>query len=244
TARMMAAQGATVCLLSITPLEETDIVADAIKAAGGVAASFQCDVADRAAVDRCIGQIEKTYERIDVLVNCAGVFLPNPIFGGDSADVERTLNVNLKGTYNTVHAVLPIMRRAGGGSIVNVASAAAKQAVVGTSMYAASKAAVIAFTRTVAGELKGLRIRINAVAPGAIRTPMVAAVHTRQTPEAEKMYRFLADATPSPYGEPFLEPEDVASAICFLASDAARGVHGATLVVDQGLTAVAPSPQL
>jgi 3-oxoacyl-[acyl-carrier protein] reductase len=242
TAKMMAREGATLCLLSNTAADETALVRDAILKAGGTSEGYYCDVRDRPSVDSAVAQVTKDWGRIDVLVNCAGVFLPNPILLAASSAVDATFDVNLKGTYNMVHAVLPIMKQGGGGSIVNIASAAARLGVPGTSAYTASKAAIVALTRAVAGELKGLGIRVNAVAPGAVRTPMVAAVHTPTTAEARQLYEFLDSSTPSPWNTPFLEPEDVASVILFLASDGARGVHGATLIVDQGLTAVSQSP--
>ncbi len=140
------------------------------------------------------------------------------------------IDTNVVGLWNAINAVTPAMERRGGGRIVNLASVAAITGVRGFSIYCASKAAVAMMTRALAAELAPLGIAINAVAPGNTATPMNASV--RADPAMSEAMRAI-----TPSGQAFSDVEDIAGIVTFLLSDAARPVHGAVWLADEGISA-------
>lgn len=239
-AGMLAAQGVHVVISSHLPVADMQAACDAIIAAGGSACAETADVTDDTATGAMVERVAGRYGRIDFLVNSAGIFDLTPLFGTESARVQRLMDVNYMGSFNVMSHVLPVMRAQGAGAIVNISSGAAILGQGGYAAYSASKAAITHFTRTMSAELAGTGIRVNAVAPGAIRTEMTAFVHTPRTPEMQAARNRIEATSPSPYGTGFLEPEDIASIVLFLLSDAARAIQGACIVADQGLSAAMP----
>jgi len=190
------------------------------------------DVTDEAAVDACIAGIVAEHGRLDLAANVAGT-------SGSYADVadsttaewRRTLEVNLDGAYFCLRAELRTMLASGtGGAIVNVASGAGRMGVAGMGAYCASKHAVLGLTRTAALEVARKGIRVNAVCPGSVRTPMLQAF-AGSDEATEAMGRG------SPMGR-LGEPEEVAAAIVWLLSDAASYLTGSTIDPDGGVAAV------
>jgi NAD(P)-dependent dehydrogenase (short-subunit alcohol dehydrogenase family) len=240
-ATMLGAQIAHVVVSSHLPVVEMQPVCDAIHAKGGSASAETADVTDDAATKAMIERVIARHGRIDALVNAAGIFDVTPLFDTDIVRVKRLMDVNFIGAVNVMNHILPGMRAQGRGAIVNIASGAAILGQGGYAHYAASKSALMHFTRTISAELKRTGIRVNSVAPGAVRTQMTALVHTPQTPEMTAARDKLEAVSPSPYGTAFMEPEDIAAVVVFLLSDAARAIQGACVVADQGLSAAMPT---
>jgi hypothetical protein len=164
-------QGANVALLArrTAPLEE--LAAKIIKA-GGKALALQCDVTDRARVFWAIEQARDAFGGVDVLINSAGVLIPDPIEQMRPEDLERMMMTNLYGAVHAMHAVLPIMRRAKAGNIVNVASLAGRRGVSPLGGYSATKFALVGLTEALRVELFGSGVHVSLVMPGVIDTPM------------------------------------------------------------------------
>ena len=220
TARALAREGARVVIADRDAARaeaavralEADGVRDAVAAA--------CDVADEAQVHRTVLDAIARFGRLDVAINNAGLMISKPIAQLTADDFRRTLDVDLLGAFYVIRDSFAVMRP--GGAIVNVASIHAIETSPNVSAYAAAKAALVSLTRSAAIEGKPLGIRVNAVLPGAVDTAMLwenPNVHSG----AESVER-------SDVGK----PEDVAAVIAFLASDAARFVQGAGVVVDGG----------
>ncbi|QIO24859.1 SDR family NAD(P)-dependent oxidoreductase [Haloarcula sp. JP-L23] len=186
----------------------------------------QFDVGDHEAVTDAIADVADEYGQPTVLVNNAGIMSNGLLVRMDPEQWEQVMRTNVTGTFNCTRAVARRMLRGDGGRIVNVASVAAQQGWAGQSNYAASKAAIVGFTRSIASELGGKCIRVNAVAPGYTRTDMYEEELSDATAEVV--------ATETATGEP-ASPEDVAEAILFLASERSSYVHGEVLRVDDGL---------
>lgn len=189
---------------------------------------LQVDVTDRMAVARAAQQTLARWGGIDMLVHSAGY--TGPTMALDQFDPEvwhRVVAVNLGGTFNVCHAVVPLMRQAGRGRIVLLASLAGKEGTPNASAYSAAKAGVLGMTRALAAEWARDGIRVNAVAPGYVRTALVAGLVGRGAIDA----RAIAERTP--LGR-MAEPEEIADAIAFLASPAASYVTGTTLAADGG----------
>ncbi|HVA78205.1 MAG TPA: SDR family oxidoreductase [Candidatus Binataceae bacterium] len=171
-------QGANVALLArrTAPLEE---LAGRIIKAGGKALALQCDVTDRARVFWAIEQARDAFGTIDILINSAGVLIPDAVEQLRPEDLERMMATNLYGAVNAMHAVLPIMRRKKAGNIVNVASLAGRRGVSPLGGYSATKFALVGLTEALRGELFGTGIHVSLVMPGVIDTPMarVAQMH-------------------------------------------------------------------
>jgi NAD(P)-dependent dehydrogenase (short-subunit alcohol dehydrogenase family) len=215
-----AAEGARVAVL-----DRDGAAAEATATAcGGLA--LEADASDPAAVETAFARAARELGGLTTLVSNAGLGLLRPVDALEPKDVERILRVNLASTIHATRAALPHLRAAGGGAIVNNASLSGVRPTPGESVYAAAKAAVIAFTLATANEC-GPAVRANCVSPGVIRTRMTEGLF--QLPGA--LDPVLA-ATPLRRAG---TAEDVADAILFLASDLARFVTGQNLVVDGGL---------
>ena len=197
------------------------------------AAYLAADVADPATAPRAVDAALRTFGRLDVLVNNAGIDLSGvPLLETAPADMRRVFEVNFFAATALLQAAAGAMRERG-GSIVNVTSRTALVGVRGMAVYGASKGALQSLTRTAAVELAPLGIRVNAVAPGLTETPMVREWLEAQ-PDPETFRRELAATIPQ---AAFATPEDVAAAILYLAGDESRAVTGASISVDGGYTA-------
>ncbi|MCB2031710.1 MAG: SDR family NAD(P)-dependent oxidoreductase [Burkholderiaceae bacterium] len=204
-------------------------VAAGIRSAGGAAWAFALDITDAAACQALAGKIAAEIGAIDILVNNAGILIRE---GVDSAqaheNMRKTFDVNVMGGFNVLHACLPALRQTR-GNIINIASAAALIAQRNCLGYSGSKGAVKMMTQAMAADLARDGIRVNAIAPGVIETPMTAA--TRSDP-----VRLQAFMQRTPLGRMGL-PEEIAQPAVFLASDMASYITGVTLPVDGGMTA-------
>jgi 3-oxoacyl-[acyl-carrier protein] reductase len=220
----LAEEGADVALCDLQSdwLQET---ASRVRALGRRAECLAVDVGRAEDVQNAVAQVEKAFGRIDILVNNAGITKDGFLARMTEQDWDAVLNVNLKGTFLFTKAVSRVMMKQRGGSVVSVASIIGLIGNAGQCNYAASKAGVIALTKSVAKELASRKVRANAVAPGFIRTRM-----TDQLPEdiRKKMLEAI------PLGR-FGVPEDVANVVVFLASDAASYVTGQVLTVCGGM---------
>jgi 3-oxoacyl-[acyl-carrier protein] reductase len=221
-AQALAARGAAVVLGGHA---DPDLLARRVEELGGPASGVVCDVADQRSVDDALKQVFSAHRRLDILVNNAGVLDPGLLGMLRAEAVERTFAVNALSVVYAIQAAARLMRRSGGGSIVNLASVTAARGVPGQAVYSGAKAAVAAITRAAAVELAGAGIRVNAVAPGVIDTDMTRALGE------EVLAERLRDVPLGRAGR----PEDVAEAVAFLASDAAAYITGATLAVDGGM---------
>jgi 2-hydroxycyclohexanecarboxyl-CoA dehydrogenase len=227
TARRLAAEGARVVVADIN-VPGACAVADEV---AGFAVA--CDVADVASVRRAIVEAERTVGLIDILVNNAGGDRLALFIDTDEAQWDQVLGVNLRGTLACTHAVLRGMQERGRGAIVNVASEAGRVGTVAGSVYSASKAGVIGFTKAIARESARRGVRCNAVAPGPIETPLL-----QRTMEAAGelgtalKQRMIAATLMGRIGT----PDEVAAVIAFLASDDAAYMTGETLAVSGGLS--------
>jgi 3-oxoacyl-[acyl-carrier protein] reductase len=190
----------------------------------GGAIAIPLDMTNPDEVAAAVARIESETQRLDVVVHAAGTTRDARLWKLSVDDWRTVLSTNLDSAFFLLHAAVPLMRRSGPGSIVLVSSINAERAKVGLAAYAASKAGMNALARTAALELGGFDIRVNAVAPGWIDTPMTAGL-------PEEFHQRARDE--SALGR-IGEPDDVARAVVFLASDLARHVTGQVLRVDGG----------
>jgi NAD(P)-dependent dehydrogenase (short-subunit alcohol dehydrogenase family) len=227
-ARMFAAEGASVVLGDIRG-ELGEQVAAEIGAAGGTAVFTPLDVSQEADWVRAVELAESTYGKLDILVNNAAIIGLEGIMDTSIELWNRVLAVNQTGTFLGMRAAIPALRRAGGGSIVNISSVLATMGSGNSASYTASKGAVTALTRTVSIELATENIRVNAVHPGGVETPMAVEC---LGDDVEARRALIATHPIGRIGE----PEEIAAGVLFLASDEASFVTGATLVIDGGNT--------
>jgi len=222
----LAGAGARVCVNDINP-DTARATTQEIQNQGGQAFDYAADVSHKMQVGPLIEAVRDRWDRLDILVNNAGVEPKASILELDEWDWVRTLDVNLKGTFICTQLAGRVMRDQGGGVVVNIASIAGfKSPLPNASAYCASKAGVVGFTRECAREFAAYNIRVNAVCPGVIITPMTEK--SRSDPAI--MRKWLEDIPEQRLGE----PKEVASAVLFLCSDAANYITGHALVVDGG----------
>ncbi len=224
-AEYFAREGATVVALDVNRVE-LDAVAQRFDDEGWSGAQFECDVRNDADVRDVIGRVVERFGRIDVLINNAGI---NAVGLVEDLDVDlwdQCFAVNVRGTFNVCKAVLPTMKTQKSGRILNAASFAAIIPSIGASAYGASKAAVVQFTRTLAGEVGPFNITANSYAPGMIPTSMNGFADMTDAEQNEK----LGTLTIRRWGE----PEDVAKLLFFMASDLASYITGTLIDVSGG----------
>jgi NAD(P)-dependent dehydrogenase (short-subunit alcohol dehydrogenase family) len=223
-------EGASVAVVASSRLAKAKAVAAKL---GAKARPYVCDVRDGAAVAKLVAKVVKDFGRIDILVNSAGVFYPTPVGGTSEEDFARTIDVNLKGTWNTINAAGPAMKERKSGKIVNLASVAGVMGIGNYAAYSASKAGIINMTRSLACELAPHGINVNCIAPGNTATPMNEDIRTK--PELKSFLDFMASRTPS--GRTYSDPADIANIAAFLASDESRPMHGSCILADEGFAA-------
>ena len=228
-----AAEGAAVAVLARADAGRAQAVVDKIADRGGTATPYAADVTDAGAVDALVEKVVADLGRIDILVNSAGVFYPTPIGDTDVGAYDRMVDINLKGTFLMIDAVAPHMRALRYGKIVNLSSICATLGFKGYAVYCATKAAIVMLTKTLALELAGDNVNVNAIAPGNTASPMNADIRTK--PELRAFYDEITARTPS--GQAYSSPDDMAETALFLASDASRAMHGSTLLMDEGFSA-------
>ncbi len=229
TAELMAAEGARVVVVGTTEEAGKEVVSG-IKAAGGEAFFQKTDVTSGEALDALIKAAVDAYKKVDILVNNAGV-------GGSLANMDqitdeewdKVLSTNLTAPFQMMRRVIPLMEKNGGGVIVNVASMASTGAGRGGIAYTTAKHGFLGLTRQVALDHGHSGIRVNAVMPGPIDTQMIARILSMPQHPVNMKIKM------SPSGRPG-QPEEVAKAIAFLASDESSYIHGAALAVDGGYT--------
>jgi 3-oxoacyl-[acyl-carrier protein] reductase len=221
---LFADDGARVTFLYRGNTEAAADVVTTMRDAGHDVISEQVDVTDARACHAAVERLAERTERIDVLVNNAGVIRDNPLAALDDDDIRTVLDTNVGGVFNVTRAVVPYMVMQRAGTIINVSSVAGDKGGRGQTNYAASKGAVNAFTRALAVELAPRKIRVNAVAPGVIDTEMSKNVREMAGDEAKA--RILMKR----YGT----AQDVAYGVWFLASDYASYVTGQVFHIDGG----------
>lgn len=227
----LARSGAAVAVNDIDPVK-AEAVADKIRSFGAQSLALAGDIADVARVRAMIDQTVATFGRLDIAVANAGITRYGDFFDYEPEALDRLLGVNLRGTFFTVQAAARHMRVQGGGRVVLTSSVTGHQAVPYLSAYGMTKAALEMLARNLVLELSPHHITINAVAPGATLTPRNLA----DDPDYVANWSAVV-----PLGS-VAEPDDIANAVAFLCSDAARHITGQTLVVDGGWTAISPTP--
>jgi NAD(P)-dependent dehydrogenase (short-subunit alcohol dehydrogenase family) len=225
TARLLAERGAAVVAV--------DIEASVEALAGDAVLPLVGDASVAGTAERAVEAATSCFGRVDVLVNNAGYIVTKPIIDTTEEDLARVLDVNVKGTFLHSRAVIPTMQRQGGGAIVSTASISGVVGLPNQSAYCASKGAIVMLTKQLAVECAPARIRVNAVAPGAIDTQFLwRLLEPLDDPEA------VADTIRAEHPlERFASAEEVARSIVFLASDEASFITGTVLMVDGGFTA-------
>jgi NAD(P)-dependent dehydrogenase (short-subunit alcohol dehydrogenase family) len=234
TARALAGAGARV-VVAARGAAEIERVAAELAAAGHEVTAIACDVADPAAVERLRAAALDRLGAVEILVNSAGVASSAPLKGQTIEEWRRLFAINVEGTFLVSRAFLPGMLERGWGRIVNVASVAGRTGAPYVTAYAASKHAVVGFTRALAAEVAARGVTVNAVCPGYVATPMtersIENIVERTGLGADEARRRLVAANPQ--GR-LIEPGEVAFVVEALCDERARGINGQAIGVDGG----------
>lgn len=227
---LFATEGAKVAVVASHDKGKAQAVVDPIAAAGGTAQAFACDVKDTGAVATLVAEVETAFGPVDILVNGAGVFYPTKLGETPEEHFDDIMDTCLKGAFFMCDAVGPKMAERGGGKIINFGSAAG---ILGRSsyiVYGAAKAGVMQMTKSLACALAPHGINVNCIAPGNTATPMNENVRTEDAYAETR--EIIKSRTLS--GRGFSDPKEVAAMALFLVSDAAKPMHGETVVMDEG----------
>jgi len=224
TALLFAKEGAKVVVCDVNEQGGQETVKTIIDS-GGEAFFAKLDVSNREQVKNVVQETLNKYGKIDVLINNAGIIQDALVVKMTEEQWDRVININLKGPFNCIQAVVGAMMEKGGGEIINVSSIVGLYGNIGQTNYAAAKAGLIGMTKTLSKELGKKGIRVNAIAPGFILTPMTVGI-------PEKILEMMKEKTPL---KRLGLPEDVANTLLFLASDEASFINGAVISVDGGL---------
>ena len=230
-ARTFAAEGATCAVVASSNIRKANKVAKELKRKSK---GYVCNVAKPAEVNRLVESVIKDFKKIDILVNAAGVFYPTAVGDTKSADMNRMVDINLKGNWNVTNAVVPHMKSRKQGNIINLASVAGVRALPSYAVYCATKAGIVMLTKALATELSRDGIHVNSISPGNTATPMNEDIRT--DPELKPVLDFMEMLTPS--GRTYSEPSDIANTALFLASPkTGKAIYGANFVIDEGFAA-------
>jgi len=224
-AQQFIAQGAKVAFTYRSSAEAAAALEQELSAGGGTVKGFQSDAASMTDAERLVGEVVDAFGTVDIVINNAGITDDTLLMRMTEEQWDRVISVNLKSCFNLTKAVMRTMLKARSGSIVNISSVVGVQGNAGQANYAASKAGILGFTKSVALELGSRNIRCNAIAPGFIETEMTAKL------DADTVQGWR-DAIPLKRGG---TPEDVANLCVFLASDMSAYITGQTLNVDGGM---------
>ena len=224
-AEQFIAQGAKVAFTYRSSAEAAAALEKELSAGGGIVKGFQSDAASMTDAERLVGEVVEAFGTVDIVINNAGITDDTLLMRMTEEQWDRVISVNLKSCFNLTKAVMRTMLKARSGSIVNISSVVGIQGNAGQANYAASKAGILGFTKSVALELGSRNIRCNAIAPGFIETEMTAKLD-------EDTVQGWRDAIPLKRGG---TPEDVANLCVFLASDMSAYITGQTLNVDGGM---------
>ena len=224
-AQQFIAQGANVAFTYRSSAEAAAALEKELSAGGGTVKGFQSDAASMTDAERLVGEVVEAFGTVDIVINNAGITDDTLLMRMTEEQWDRVISVNLKSCFNLTKAVMRTMLKARSGSIVNISSVVGVQGNAGQANYAASKAGILGFTKSVALELGSRNIRCNAIAPGFIETEMTAKL------DADTVQGWR-DAIPLKRGG---TPEDVANLCVFLASDMSAYITGQTLNVDGGM---------
>ncbi len=221
----LARRGADVVVNYAGNAEAAEETAGAVRAAGSRAMTVQADVADQQQVNDMMQLVLREWGRIDILVNNAGITRDNLLPRLREEDWDAVLNVNLKGAYNCARAVIRPMLKARWGRIINISSVVGLTGNAGQANYAAAKAGLLGFTKSLARELGSRNITVNAVAPGYIATDMTAGL--AEETKGEILNRVALGRLGA--------PEEVAAVVAFLAGEGAGYITGQVITVDGGM---------
>jgi len=227
-----AASGATVVVGGRNP-ERTAAVVDGLKTAGATALAWLGDVADSANADEMVAAAVEAFGGIDIVVNAAGVIHRADAGGTSDDEWRRVMSANVDGTFFLSRAAVPALREQGGGVIINISSTCGLVGSAGLAAYCASKGAVTNLTRAMALDHAAEGIRINAICPGSVDTPMLVSEHPEGRTADDV---FAANLASIPEGR-IPDPVEVADLALFLSSNASRHINGANLPLDGGYTA-------
>jgi 3-oxoacyl-[acyl-carrier protein] reductase len=220
-----AEEGANVAFTYLSSIEQGQALESELSAKGVKAKGYRSDASDFAQAEKLINDVVADFGSLDVLINNAGITQDTLLLRMTEEMWDKVINVNLKSCFNTVKAATKPMMKQKGGSIINMTSVVGLKGNAGQANYAASKAGIIGFTKSVALELGSRGVRSNAVAPGFIETEMTAKLD-------EKTVQSWRDAIPMKRGG---KPEDVADVCVFLGSDLSSYITGQVLQVDGGM---------
>lgn len=224
-AEVFAKQGANVAFTYSSSVEAAKALEDELSAFGVKVKGYQSDAADFEQAQKLVDDVVAEFGGVDILINNAGITKDNLLMRISEADFDKVIEVNLKSVFNMTKAVQRTMLKQRSGSIINMSSVVGVKGNAGQTNYAASKAGILGFTKSVALELGSRNIRCNAIAPGFIETEMTAKLD-------EKTVQGWREGIPLKRGG---TPEDVANACLFLASDMSAYVTGQTINVDGGM---------
>ena len=228
----LAAEGASIYALDIEESGLRSLVSE-IRNNQGTAEFMNCDVSDESSVKEAVANALSLFGKIDILVNVAGIQITKLLVDTTWDDYKKMMDINMGGTFLTMNMILPIMKVAGSGTIVNVASELAIVGYPELAAYTATKGAMVAMSRSASLEAIKYGVRINCVCPGATDTPIFWEGET----DPVKIQKMLDQvAIEKPIGR-LITTDEVANGIIFLASDEASGVVGTCLVIDGGFTA-------
>ncbi|RCK75813.1 MAG: 3-oxoacyl-[acyl-carrier protein] reductase [Ignavibacteriae bacterium] len=221
----LAQSGAKIAITDIASETELNATTEVIKALGGEALAFRANAASFSETIQTVDKIYEFYKRIDILVNNAGITKDGLLLRMTEEDWDLVINVNLKSVFNYTKAVIKYMMNQKSGKIISIASVVGLMGNAGQANYAASKAGIIGFTKSIAREVASRNIQVNAVAPGYVETPMTEKL----TPEQKKA---LTDIIPM---KRTANPEEIAKVVRFLASPESDYITGEVISVNGGL---------